>query len=178
MLAWLRPHRTLMTQSGHGLIKIPQRGSVLCYALSRKHGRYSAGALAVYSSMKTNRLLVSAVLATAIGAPIAGVVVDVNVAQPVTSTGIQVPFLHGFPTGQPAGQTELTSLERANEWLNSPPLTASALHGKVVLIRCTQLRVAVAGAPGNSENSKANPINSVKSAGGIWEKFVRWSREK
>jgi hypothetical protein len=30
----------------------------------------------------------------------------------------------------------------------------------------------------DSENSKANPINSVKSAGGIWEKFVRWSREK
>jgi thiol-disulfide isomerase/thioredoxin len=88
----------------------------------------------VYSSMKTNKLLVSAVLATAIGAPIAGFVVDVNVAQPVTSTGIQVPFLHGFPTGQTAGQTELTSLERANEWLNSPPLTASALHGKVVLI--------------------------------------------
>jgi thiol-disulfide isomerase/thioredoxin len=84
--------------------------------------------------MKTNKLLVSAVLATAIGAPIAGFVVDVNVAQPVTSTGIQVPFLHGFPTGQTAGQTELTSLERANEWLNSPPLTASALHGKVVLI--------------------------------------------
>jgi hypothetical protein len=27
-------------------------------------------------------------------------------------------------------------------------------------------------------NSKANPINSVKSACGIWEKFVRWSREK
>jgi thiol-disulfide isomerase/thioredoxin len=28
----------------------------------------------------------------------------------------------------------LASLERANEWLNSPPLTASALRGKVVLI--------------------------------------------
>jgi thiol-disulfide isomerase/thioredoxin len=84
--------------------------------------------------MKTNKLLVSAVLATAIGAPIAGFVVDVNVAQPVTSTDIQVPFLHGFPTSQTAGQTELTSLDRANEWLNSPPLTASALHGKVVLI--------------------------------------------
>jgi len=49
-----------------------------------------------YSSMKTNKLLVSAVLATAIGVPIAGFVVDVNVAQPMTSTGIQVPFLHGF----------------------------------------------------------------------------------
>jgi thiol-disulfide isomerase/thioredoxin len=28
----------------------------------------------------------------------------------------------------------LTSLEQANEWLNSPPLTAAALRGKVVLI--------------------------------------------
>ena len=31
-------------------------------------------------------------------------------------------------------QAELASLERANEWLNSPPLTAPALRGKVVLI--------------------------------------------
>ena len=43
--------------------------------------------------------------------------------QPMTSTGVRVPFLHGFPTGQIASQTELASLERANEWLNSPPLT-------------------------------------------------------
>ena len=54
--------------------------------------------------------------------------------QPMTSTGVRVPFLHGFPTGQVAGQTELAALERANEWLNSPPLTLSALRGKVVLI--------------------------------------------
>ena len=33
-----------------------------------------------------------------------------------------------------AGQVELASLERADEWLNSPPLTPSALLGKVVLI--------------------------------------------
>jgi hypothetical protein len=43
-------------------------------------------------------------------------------------------------------------------------------------------RVGAANASGigaaTSENSKANPINSVKSACGIWEKFVRWSREK
>ena len=52
----------------------------------------------------------------------------------MTSTGVRVPFLHGLPAGQIASQTELASLERANEWLNSPPLTASALRGKVVLI--------------------------------------------
>src|SRR5262249_24825012 len=47
---------------------------------------------------------------------------------------VRVPFLHWFPTGQTASQTELASLERADEWLNSPPLTPSALRGKVVLI--------------------------------------------
>ena len=54
--------------------------------------------------------------------------------QPTTSTGVRIPFLHRLPTGQIAGQSELASLERANEWLNSPPLTAPALRGKVVLI--------------------------------------------
>ena len=84
--------------------------------------------------MKINKLLVAAVLATAIGAPIAGFVGDTNRAQPMTSTGVRVPFLHGLLTGQIASQAELASLERANEWINSPPLTASALRGKVVLI--------------------------------------------
>jgi thiol-disulfide isomerase/thioredoxin len=84
--------------------------------------------------MKTYKLLVATVLAAAIGAPIAGFVGDTSVSQPITSTGVRVPFLHGFFTGQIAGQTELASLERADAWLNSPPLTASALRGKVVLI--------------------------------------------
>ena len=84
--------------------------------------------------MKINKLLVAAVLAIAIGAPIAGFVGDTNMPQPTTSTGARVPFLHGFPTAPIANQAELASLERANEWLNSPPLTAPALRGKVVLI--------------------------------------------
>ena len=84
--------------------------------------------------MKTNKLLAAAILAIAIGAPIAVFIGDKNVAQPTPSTVALPPFLHGFPTGQIAGQSELPSLERANEWLNSPPLTAAALRGKVVLI--------------------------------------------
>jgi thiol-disulfide isomerase/thioredoxin len=84
--------------------------------------------------MKESTLLAAAALAIAIGAPIAGFVGDTNVAQPLTSTGVRVPFLHGFPNGKIAGQSELASLERANEWLNSQPLTAPALRGKVVLI--------------------------------------------
>jgi thiol-disulfide isomerase/thioredoxin len=84
--------------------------------------------------MKTNKVLIAAVLAIAIGAPIAGFVGDKNVAQPLTSTGVRIPFLHGLPSGQTVSQAELASLERANEWLNSPPLTVTALRGKVVLI--------------------------------------------
>lgn len=83
--------------------------------------------------MKTNKLLVAAVLVIAIGAPIAGFLAEKN-GQPMTSTGVRVPFLHGFPAGRIAGQSELASLERADKWLNSPPLTPSALCGKVVLI--------------------------------------------
>jgi thiol-disulfide isomerase/thioredoxin len=84
--------------------------------------------------MKAIKLLVVAVLATAIGVPIAGFVGDMSVAQPTPSPGLRVPFLHGLPTGPAAVESGLASLEHANEWLNSPPLTASALRGKVVLI--------------------------------------------
>ena len=80
--------------------------------------------------MKTKNLLVGAVLAIAIGAPIAGFW-DMK-GQPMTPPWI--PFLHGLPAGQGPGQAALASLERANEWLNSSPLTAADLHGKVVLV--------------------------------------------
>ena len=84
-------------------------------------------------SMKTSKLLVAAVLAIAIGASIGGFVAEMK-GQSMASTAVRVPFLHGFPIGQSAGQTELASLERASEWLNSPPLMPQALRGKVVLI--------------------------------------------
>jgi thiol-disulfide isomerase/thioredoxin len=83
--------------------------------------------------MNTNKLLIAAVLAGAIGAPIAGFFGDTK-GQPTTSTGMRVPFLHGFSTGSSTNQSEIASLERASEWLNSPPLTAQALRGKVVLV--------------------------------------------
>jgi thiol-disulfide isomerase/thioredoxin len=84
--------------------------------------------------MKINKLLIAAVLAIAIGAPIAAFVEDKNVPQPKTSTGLRVPFLHGSQTGGVLSRSSLPSLERATEWINSPPLTASALRGKVVLV--------------------------------------------
>ena len=83
--------------------------------------------------MNTNKILTAAILVAAIGAPIAGFVSEMK-GQPMTSTEVQVPFLRGFPVGPIAGQDGLVSLERANEWLNSPALTPEALRGKVVLI--------------------------------------------
>ena len=84
--------------------------------------------------MKTDKLLLAAVLATAIAAPIAGFIGEVHMPQQTRPTGVGLPFLHGYPTGEIASQSELASLERANEWLNLPPLTAPALRGKVVLV--------------------------------------------
>src|SRR5262245_17758672 len=83
--------------------------------------------------VKTSRLLIAAVLAMAIGAPIASFIGTME-GQPVTSPGVRVPFLHGLPTGEIAAQSGLASLERANAWLNSPPLTPADLRGKVVLV--------------------------------------------
>src|SRR4051812_23926057 len=84
--------------------------------------------------MKTYKLLAAAVLAIAIGAPIAGFPGERSVSQPTTSSGVQLPFLHGYPAPEASGPAALASLERADEWLNSPPLTATSLRGKVVLI--------------------------------------------
>ena len=84
--------------------------------------------------MKINKLLIAAVLAIAIAAPIAALVGDVNMAQPTTPASERTAFFHGLGGGPIANQSGLASLERADAWLNSPPLTASVLRGKVVLV--------------------------------------------
>ena len=86
------------------------------------------------SSMSTIRLLLPAVLAASIAGPIVAAAAETKPPQPTTSTGIRIPFLHGFLSGEISGQSKLASLARANEWLNSPPLTPAALRGKVVLV--------------------------------------------
>lgn len=73
------------------------------------------------------------VLTIAIATPIAGVVGNMNVTQPTTfAPGLAL--LDALYTGQVDTQRNLASLERANGWLNSAPLTAKALQGKVVLV--------------------------------------------
>jgi thiol-disulfide isomerase/thioredoxin len=84
--------------------------------------------------MKWRKLLAAAVLAFAIGAPIAAFVEDLHGPQSRISQVVPVPFLHEFSGAQQSSQAELASLERANAWLNSPPLTGPALRRKVVLI--------------------------------------------
>ena len=84
--------------------------------------------------MKTKQVSVAAMLIVAIGALIAGFIGETKGQQPVTPTSMQVPFLHELAGGATANPAELTSLERADAWLNSPPLTPSALRGKVVLV--------------------------------------------
>ncbi len=81
-----------------------------------------------------HKLLIVAVLAIAIGAPIVGFVGDINMAQPTTPAGERAAFFHGPGNGPIANQSGLASLARADEWLNSAPLSASALRGKVVLV--------------------------------------------
>ena len=84
--------------------------------------------------MKIRKLLIAAVLVVAVGAPIAGFVGDTKAPQSTLPIGERVAFFHGLGGGPIASQSELASLARADEWLNSPPLTASALRGKVVLV--------------------------------------------
>src|SRR5215471_18563213 len=83
--------------------------------------------------MKTSTLLAIAVPAIAIAAPIAAFVEDTNMPQPKTFSELRVPFLHGSQTGE-LRRSALPSVERATEWLNSSPLTAEALRGKVILV--------------------------------------------
>ncbi len=77
-----------------------------------------------------NKLLIAAVLTMALAAPVAGFLGEAQMQQSVTSP---LPFVHGYSAGDSA-KSELASLERATEWLNSPPLSPEALRGKVVIV--------------------------------------------
>jgi thiol-disulfide isomerase/thioredoxin len=74
-------------------------------------------------NMKVNQLLLAAILASAIGAPIETLPADKSVGPRMTPAALQLPI-----------EGELPSLGGATGWLNSPPLTAAGLRGKIVLI--------------------------------------------
>lgn len=73
--------------------------------------------------MKASRLLLAALLASAIGAPIDTLAEDKGMVEHTTSAAARLPI-----------EGEVPSLGGATEWLNSAPLTAAGLRGKVVLI--------------------------------------------
>ena len=73
--------------------------------------------------MKASRLLLAALLAGAIGAPIDTSAEDKGMVEHTTSAAARLPI-----------EGEVPSLGGATEWLNSAPLTAAGLRGKVVLI--------------------------------------------
>src|ERR1700744_4601820 len=81
--------------------------------------------------MKMSRLPIAAVLAMTIGAPIAAFLGDIGMSQAADE---RLSFPPGLSLTPGPAQSELISLERADAWLNSPPLTAAALRGKVVLV--------------------------------------------
>jgi thiol-disulfide isomerase/thioredoxin len=73
--------------------------------------------------MKANQLLIGAVLAAAIFTPLGAATKDRNMAQLTTPAAVRLPIEGEFP-----------SFGSATAWLNSPPLTAAGLRGKVVLV--------------------------------------------
>jgi thiol-disulfide isomerase/thioredoxin len=73
--------------------------------------------------MTANQVLIAAILAGAIAVPIMTLAQGKSAVQQVTPATVQLPIEGEFP-----------SLGGATGWLNSPPLTAADLRGKVVLI--------------------------------------------
>jgi thiol-disulfide isomerase/thioredoxin len=73
--------------------------------------------------VKASTFLLAAILVSAIGAPHETRAEEKSVVQQDTPARVQLPT-----------EGELPSLGGATEWLNSPPLTAAGLRGKVVLI--------------------------------------------
>jgi len=73
--------------------------------------------------MKPSQLVLAAILTGAIGLSTEALAEDKKMVQQITSAAPQLPV-----------EGELPSLSGATGWLNSPPLTAAGLRGRVVLI--------------------------------------------
>ena len=86
--------------------------------------------------MKLNKVMRAAIIVSAIALLIAAFSTDERVLQPIGSAAGGLPFLH---TPQSSSQLRvegnLPSLGGASEWLNSPPLSAAELRGKVVVVQ-------------------------------------------
>jgi len=74
--------------------------------------------------MKASRLLPAALLVGALWVPVMAIAEDKSMLKPTPSTGARALPVEGV----------LPSLGGATGWLNTPPLTAAGLRGKVVLV--------------------------------------------
>ena len=74
--------------------------------------------------MKANQLVLAALLASAIAAPTETLAEDNSVVQQITPVAVRLPI-----------EGDIPSLGNATGWLNSQPLTAAGLRGKVVLVQ-------------------------------------------
>jgi thiol-disulfide isomerase/thioredoxin len=85
--------------------------------------------------MTRNKLMGAAIIAIAV-AFLIGAFADNSVLQPVGSEPARLPFLHGpQSSSQLRVEGDLPALAGATEWLNSAPLTAAGLRGKVVVVQ-------------------------------------------
>jgi thiol-disulfide isomerase/thioredoxin len=82
--------------------------------------------------MKANKLLLAGIAVSAVGALIMGFTDQNREVPDMISDPIQVP--PSFPVNRLPAEGPMPSLEGATVWLNSPPLTAAELRGKVVLV--------------------------------------------
>ncbi len=67
--------------------------------------------------------LLNAKLNCAVESPIKALAEDMGIVGPMTSAAVHLPV-----------EGDMPSLNGANEWLNSPPMTSAGLRGKVVLV--------------------------------------------
>src|SRR5918998_455942 len=74
--------------------------------------------------MKALQLLLATIIAAVIGSPIVAFSDDTTVVQQMIGAAVQLPI-----------EGELPSLGGTTGWLNSQPLTAASLRGKVVLVQ-------------------------------------------
>lgn len=85
--------------------------------------------------MKKYAFFTAVLLGCALAVFVGAFAEDKGILQPMTSASIQGPYFRDSNSSLRATKDgELRSLDSAVEWINSPPLTAGELRGKVVLI--------------------------------------------
>src|ERR1700674_3749389 len=116
---WRAPRAASLPNGEHAADELLAMLSSPAYSLAQRSCTTCSPGLALERTiMKANKHALAAILASAIGAATVAFAEDKS-----------VPALSQIPI-----EGEVPSLGGASEWLNSPPLTAAGLRGKVVLV--------------------------------------------